>query len=289
MSGYADRFGLEVLTEDECLRLLGTTTVGRLGVVEGGAVLIFPVNFAVADRAILVRTAPGAKLEAARRSPVTLEADHVDDTTRTGWSVMVRGRAEEITEFDAPAVQALRDLPLHPWAGDKPIWLRILPSVISGRRLFGPEMPAPADFVHGEVSEPVVPARTPPAVRIQRVDDQRGRLHNRRCATFEAVDDEGDRVAVASYDGHLSSPGAELTVALAPCSGRDGVEAGAALVRHLAEWAVVDGVRDLVMTFDSRQARAAEVLDASGLPWSHVERQGTVRAELALGAGLPVG
>jgi hypothetical protein len=278
--------------------------VGRLGVVEGGAVLIFPVNFAVAERAILVRTAPGAKLEAARRSPVTLEADHVDDTTRTGWSVMVRGRAEEITEFDAPAVQALRGVPLHPWAGDKPIWLRILPSVISGRRLCGPELAAPAEFVDGDVGEvseagevsevseagePVVPARTPPAVRIQRVDDQRGRLHNRRCATFEAVDDKGDRVAVAAYDGHLSSPSAELTIALAPCSGRDGVEAGAALVRHLAEWAVVDGVRDLVITFDARQARAAEVLDASGLPWSHVERQGTVRAELALGAGLPVG
>jgi hypothetical protein len=277
MLGNADRFGLEVLAEDECLCQLRTTTVGRLGVVEGGAVLIFPVNFVVADRTVLVRTAPGAKLEAARRSPVTLEVDDFDPDTKTGWSVMVRGRAEEITDFDAPAVRALRDVPLHPWAGDKPIWVRILPSVISGRRLSGPRAADPT-----EPNEPVVAARTPPVVRIRRVDDQRSRLHNRRTATFEAVDDQGDRVALAGYDGDLSSPRAELTVTLAPCSGRDGVEAGAALLRHLAEWAIVDGVRDLVITFDPRQARADEVLEASGLLWSRSERPGSVRAELAL-------
>jgi hypothetical protein len=277
MLGNADRFGLQVLARDECLRLLETTTIGRLGVVEGGAALIFPVNFAVADGTILVRTAPGAKLRAARRAPVTLEVDQVDSETRTGWSVMVRGRVEEITSFDAPAVRALRDLPLHPWAGEKPVWLRILPSVVSGRRLTGPQAPAPT-----APSEPVVQVRTPPAVRIRRVDDQRGRLHNRRTASFEAVDDKGDRLALAGYDGALASPQAELTVTLAPCSGRDGVEAGAALLRHLAEWAMVDGVRNLVISFDPWQIRAAEMLEASGLGWSQVERQSTVRAELTL-------
>jgi nitroimidazol reductase NimA-like FMN-containing flavoprotein (pyridoxamine 5'-phosphate oxidase superfamily) len=135
--GLTDRFGLEVLDEEECFRLLAGTDVGRIAVVVAGAALVFPINYAVVDRTLVIRTAAGTKLTAAERGQITLEADYLDPATRRGWSVMVRGRAEEITEQDSATVRALRAIDLHPWAGDKPIWVRITPDVVSGRRLGG--------------------------------------------------------------------------------------------------------------------------------------------------------
>jgi nitroimidazol reductase NimA-like FMN-containing flavoprotein (pyridoxamine 5'-phosphate oxidase superfamily) len=135
VKGLTDRFGLEVLDEEECFRMLATTDVGRIAVVLGGAPLVFPINYAVVDHTVVVRTAAGAKLTAAGRGQITIEADHLDSATRTGWSVMVRGRADEITGQDPASVCALRSVDLHPWAGDKPVWLRIIPDVVSGRRL----------------------------------------------------------------------------------------------------------------------------------------------------------
>ena len=135
MKGSVDRFGVEVLDERECYRLIGAAEVGRLGVIEGGVVLIFPINYQIADDTVVFRTAPGSKLRAARRSQVTFQVDVSDPGTRTGWSVMVRGRAEEITRFDAPAVRELLELPVDPWAGEKPVWMRIVGSVVTGRRL----------------------------------------------------------------------------------------------------------------------------------------------------------
>jgi nitroimidazol reductase NimA-like FMN-containing flavoprotein (pyridoxamine 5'-phosphate oxidase superfamily) len=285
MKGHADRFGLEMLDEKECLRLLATVEVGRLGVIEGGAVLILPVNFVVSDEGVVFRTAPGAKLRAAQRSPVTLEVDAVDPATRTGWSVLVRGRAEEITRFDAPAVRQLRELPLDPWAGNKPVWMRIEPTVVTGRRLAPFAAGQPATTAVRE-PPPFVVASDPPQIRIRRIDDRRGRLRHRRAAVYEAVDEAGVRVAVAGYDADVTSPTAEVTVELAPMSGVERVDAGGELLRALAAWAVVDGLRDLVLRGDRRDPMFVEVLEASSLPWTRVEVGNAATATLVLAAAV---
>jgi hypothetical protein len=278
----ADRFGLEVLAEEECYELLGSSEIARFAVVDGGVALVVPVNYAVSGRDVLVRTAAGRKLTAARRAPVTIEVDAIDPATRTGWSVMVRGRAEEITEYDAEAIQELRELPLSPWAGDKPVWLRIRPSLVSGRRLVRPDAPT-----RSAVPAPPVAAASAPGSRagivIRRLDRDAIEAR-RRHAAFEAVDDAGERMGLATYDGPLASPRADVRLEFAPGIGPNELEVGAELLRHLSDCAAADGVRDLVVHFRKDDQLGPGVLDAAGVVWSRAEHGGVVRADLSLSA-----
>ena len=72
-----DRNGLEVLDRDECIRLLGTATLGRLAVTSGSLPTVFPVNFLLDDDRIVVSTSRGTKLDAAIQDAVV--AFEVDD------------------------------------------------------------------------------------------------------------------------------------------------------------------------------------------------------------------
>jgi hypothetical protein len=66
------------------------------------------------------------------------EIDGVELGNLTGWSVIVTGVAEEIT--NAGEIHRLEQLGLRPWApGDKPHWIRIRSTVVSGRRIVASE------------------------------------------------------------------------------------------------------------------------------------------------------
>jgi nitroimidazol reductase NimA-like FMN-containing flavoprotein (pyridoxamine 5'-phosphate oxidase superfamily) len=133
------RTGLEVLDHDECVRLLASDEVGRLALVDGGAPVVFPVNYRLDGEAIVFRTAPGTKLAIAARGPVAFEVDAFDRTARTGWSVLATGRLEEVTHFDPPTFERVRDLPVESWAGgERAHWMRLVPSRITGRRIVPP-------------------------------------------------------------------------------------------------------------------------------------------------------
>jgi len=131
---------LERMTRDECIELLSGSDVGRLVVVEDGRPLIFPVNYAMDGDAPVFRTAPGTKLWTSARSPVAFEVDEVNAAAQSGWSVIVHGIAQEITAFDSADLQArVYGLPVHPWAaGDKPVFVRVAPRLITGRRIRPP-------------------------------------------------------------------------------------------------------------------------------------------------------
>src|SRR6266566_6626414 len=87
------------LSDDECHALLGGSHLGRVALVEGGRPLILPVNYVLDDAAVVFRTDQGSKLDAAvRGAPVAFEVDGVDTGRRTGWSVVIRGRAEHIKD-----------------------------------------------------------------------------------------------------------------------------------------------------------------------------------------------
>jgi hypothetical protein len=88
---------LAELAAEECYRLLATHEIGRLGVNAEHYPLIFPVNYALDRDVIIIRTHPGTKLSAAGHANVTFEVDEIDRRTRSGWSVLVRGLAEEVT------------------------------------------------------------------------------------------------------------------------------------------------------------------------------------------------
>lgn len=130
------RTGIEVLEREECLELLRADEIGRLAVLSGTGPVILPVNYALDGDAVVFRTAPGTKLDNGARSPACFEIDAFDRTTKSGWSVVVVGRLEEATPFDADVLERVRHLPVEPWAkGDKPHWLRLIPSRITGRRV----------------------------------------------------------------------------------------------------------------------------------------------------------
>jgi nitroimidazol reductase NimA-like FMN-containing flavoprotein (pyridoxamine 5'-phosphate oxidase superfamily) len=130
---------MEELDQDECRRLLADRHLGRLAVPDFGGPMIFPVNYVVDEDQVVFRTDPGSKLDAAtEREAVAFEVDSIDEATRTGWSVVVRGILAEIT--DPAHLARLRALPLYPWApGRKNRYVRVRPLDISGRRITIPE------------------------------------------------------------------------------------------------------------------------------------------------------
>lgn len=129
-----DRHGLEILPLGECLELLRETRVGRVAVMAEGAPVILPVNHIVVGTQVVFRTSLGHKLDAAdRHRPVAFEVDDFDPATRTGWSVVVRGRIETVDE-DLTAAH-LETHGLETWAADARDWVRIVPDEVTGRRL----------------------------------------------------------------------------------------------------------------------------------------------------------
>lgn len=128
---------LEPLDEPECWALLGRSGIGRLAVAVGRQPDIFPVNYVVDARSIVIRTAAGTKLAGAvLGGRVAFEIDAFDDETHSGWSVVVHGTASEVTTLED--VMHAEDLGLEPWAaGIKDRFMRVSPTKVTGRRLPG--------------------------------------------------------------------------------------------------------------------------------------------------------
>jgi uncharacterized protein len=137
MAGQSiDHAGLQTLPFDVCLRLLASVPVGRVGFSCDGEILMLPVNHAVDGQDVVFRTAAGSKLSAAEdQQLIAFEADDYDPRTRTGWSVLVSGRAEVI--YDDADIDRLSRLDLYPWATavERPFWVRIRPTSVTGRRI----------------------------------------------------------------------------------------------------------------------------------------------------------
>lgn len=124
---------LAMLSEARCLELLATRTVGRLAYLARENVPdIAPVNYVLHDRDVLVRSGPGPKLQAAERGEVVaFEVDDLDERSQSGWSVVVVGRAQRLTDEEKQQVPTPT-----PWSkGPRRHVLRIQPSRITGRQI----------------------------------------------------------------------------------------------------------------------------------------------------------
>ena len=126
---------LTELGEEECRRLLSTHGVGRIAVSTEAAPLIVPVNYSVVGDAVVFRTQPGTVSLQGLGREVAFEVDRVDDALSQGWSVVVRGRAETVTDPDA--VRHLTEQVFSaPWAGgEREVWVRIDITALTGRRI----------------------------------------------------------------------------------------------------------------------------------------------------------
>ena len=110
-----DRNGLEVPSREECLELIRHAAIGRLAIHSGALPTIVPVNFVLTDFGVVIRTAPGSKLDnALEHAVVAFEVDDVDPLRHTGWSVVITGLASEVTDPDE--LEVVRRLPLAHWA-----------------------------------------------------------------------------------------------------------------------------------------------------------------------------
>jgi Pyridoxamine 5'-phosphate oxidase len=98
------------------------------------------VNYKLQDGAIVFRTAEHSPLDEDLRTgirgadyKVAFEIDEIDLARQTGWSVLIQGPAHHVTTAEEDAV---RQTGIQAWApGDRELFVRIVPSRITGRRI----------------------------------------------------------------------------------------------------------------------------------------------------------
>ncbi|TYB44885.1 pyridoxamine 5'-phosphate oxidase family protein [Actinomadura chibensis] len=137
-----DQSGLEILDRDECRALLSRAAIGRIVFTHQALPAVQPVNFILSRGDIVLRTSGTSRLAtAAADTIVAFEIDDFDTAARTGWSVVVVGRARRAT--DPREIAALDALPLESWApGARDTFIRIHPELITGRRIGDGAAPA---------------------------------------------------------------------------------------------------------------------------------------------------
>jgi hypothetical protein len=117
-------------------------------VAEG--IVMLPVNYAIAAKSVVFRTAPDTLLAAQAHGPASFQSDRVDEANREGWSVSVQGHAHIVAgEREVRSLE--RQTRLEPWAGGaRDVWVRITPVRITGRRRgCRPPPPGPTPLPRG--------------------------------------------------------------------------------------------------------------------------------------------
>lgn len=136
-AGPAHRPALEKLTAVECYELLSPGGVGRVAFTTADGPLVLPVNYSMAGRTPIFRTAPDTRLAGYLDCPAGFEVDHLDEALSQGWSVLVTGHAVEVTK-EAEVRYLEQHITVQPWAdGARDVYVRIIPHHISGRRICG--------------------------------------------------------------------------------------------------------------------------------------------------------
>jgi len=132
---------VELLDEAECQRLIAAGGVGRIGYTGRFGPTVLPVNYVLHDETIVFRTGQHSPLGEDLRtgiehaeSKVAFEIDELSPAMREGWSVLVQGSAHLV---DSEAERAsIVGLGVEPWAGgEKELFVRVLPTRITGRRI----------------------------------------------------------------------------------------------------------------------------------------------------------
>jgi nitroimidazol reductase NimA-like FMN-containing flavoprotein (pyridoxamine 5'-phosphate oxidase superfamily) len=136
-AGAAGRPVLQTLTAAECYDLLSPGGVGRVAFTTADGPVVLPVNYAMAGRTVIFRTAPDTLLAGYLDGPAGFEVDRLDEALSQGWSVLVTGRAVRVRS-DAEVRQLERRTDIRPWAGGaRDVYVRIIPRKITGRRIRG--------------------------------------------------------------------------------------------------------------------------------------------------------
>ena len=123
------------LTREECLDALRSKSVGRLAYTSDDGPRVIPVNYVLTADGVIFRTVPdGEVARHAMDSLCAFEIDEIDEFFEAGWSVLVAGVAQLLTEADFRRLQYGR-IP-EPWAaGPRILFVKIPLLQVSGRQL----------------------------------------------------------------------------------------------------------------------------------------------------------
>jgi transcriptional regulator with XRE-family HTH domain len=126
---------VERLAPADCYRLLASQGIGRIAFGTASGLMVLPVNYAVTLATVVIRTGSGSLIGAHGDGPVSFEVDHFDLELGQGWSVLVRGEAHRVLQ--PGELWNLRETcAMRPWpAGEHDLFVRIVPSRITGRRI----------------------------------------------------------------------------------------------------------------------------------------------------------
>ncbi|WP_131740103.1 pyridoxamine 5'-phosphate oxidase family protein [Actinomadura roseirufa] len=130
-----DHNGLEVLDLSECRALLANAAIGRIVFTDRALPAVQPVGYVFDGEDVVIRTARDGRLAGAvSDAVVAFEVDEFDTAARTGWSVVIVGRARPALSDER--IRALKDLtPECRVSGDRDRFITIHPQMISGRRI----------------------------------------------------------------------------------------------------------------------------------------------------------
>jgi nitroimidazol reductase NimA-like FMN-containing flavoprotein (pyridoxamine 5'-phosphate oxidase superfamily) len=142
--GSVDVTRLVDVAREDCVALLKSAQVGRVVYTDGALPVCTPVTYTMYGRAIVFRTTTSARItRAVQDSVVAFEVDDFDVDRRTGWSVLATGTATAV--HDSSTLLRLEQTGLASWAGsDRTEWIRIVPTLLSGRRLVDRAEPSAA-------------------------------------------------------------------------------------------------------------------------------------------------
>ena len=126
------------------MRLITPGGIGRIAFSGRYGPTVFPVNYRLYQDTIVFRTAADSPTDEDLRTgianaeyKVAFEVDDFDSATREGWSVLVQGSAHHV-DSEAERLSVSR-AGVDPWpGGDRELFVRIIPSRITGRRIRQP-------------------------------------------------------------------------------------------------------------------------------------------------------
>ena len=135
----ADRV-IEELDEAESLRLISAGGIGRIAYQSRFGPAVLPVNYRWHDGMVVFRTTRHSALDedlqtgiAGGDYRVAFEIDEIDVAGRQGWSVLIQGPAHHVSEAEREAAERAGVEPSP--AGERELFLRIVPSRVTGRRI----------------------------------------------------------------------------------------------------------------------------------------------------------